>query len=100
DIILVDEVLSVGDYAFQKKCIERMRQVIYGGATIVFVSHNPYMIERMCDRAVLMQQGQAEELGKVGDVIHRYFSLGSPAAAQGGGRAVLDGAAHRPGTGD
>ena len=100
EIILIDEVLSVGDYAFQKKCVDRMRQVIHGGATIVFVSHNPYMIERMCDRAVLMQQGQAEELGQVGDVIHRYFSLGSEAAAKGDGTSVLANDVNRPGSGD
>lgn len=76
DVLLIDEVLAVGDFAFQKKCVGRMAQLSHGGATMLFVSHNPYMIERMCDRVALLHTGVMEELGKPADVIHRYFDLG------------------------
>ena len=59
DIIIVDEVLSVGDLAFQKKCFERMDQLLRkGGKTVLFVSHNLRQVERLCDRALLLEGGR------------------------------------------
>src|SRR3954467_5331388 len=54
DILLVDEVLSVGDYSFQRKCVERMTQVIENGTTVVFISHNLRAIGNLCARSLLL----------------------------------------------
>jgi len=99
EILLIDEVLAVGDFAFQKKCINHMAQLSGSGVTMLFVAHNPYMIERMCDRVALLQTGEMQELGSPGDVIHRYFEMGmtQKEAAPANEWQV----AHlRPGTGD
>ena len=75
DILLVDEVLAVGDFAFQVKCFERMNEIRSTGATIVVVSHNMNSIRGFCDRAVLMHHGQLVFDGSVFDGIARYFDL-------------------------
>jgi ABC-type methionine transport system ATPase subunit len=75
EVLLIDEVLSVGDFTFQKKCVTRMAEISSRGVTIVFVSHNPYMIERMCDKVVWVQQGRFRELGTPGDIIPKYFEM-------------------------
>lgn len=75
DIILVDEVLSVGDFMFQKKCIERVNTLVGSGTTLILVSHNPYQVERMCDHVILLQAGAMEKLGDPADIVHRYFEL-------------------------
>ena len=99
DILLIDEVLAVGDLAFQKKCINRMAQLAAGGTTMLFVSHNPYMIERMCSRVMLLHAGEMKELGNPSDVIHKYFEIGM--TQEGVGRTTEGQPAHlRPGTGD
>src|SRR2546430_7895454 len=58
EILIVDEVLAVGDMAFQRKCMGRMREVGQGGTTVLFVSHNMPAIEALCDRAILLDAGQ------------------------------------------
>jgi len=58
DILLIDEVLSVGDVNFQKKCLNRMDELANSGVTILFVTHNPYSIERLCQRAIYLQDGR------------------------------------------
>jgi ABC-type Na+ transport system ATPase subunit NatA len=58
DILIVDEVLAVGDMAFQKKCIEKMQQVADSGMTILFVSHNLQMVKKLCGRSILLEKGQ------------------------------------------
>jgi len=72
DILLVDEVLSVGDEAFQRKSAERMESFHENGATIVLVSHIMTLIERMCHRAAWLDHGQIKALGSVSDVIQAY----------------------------
>ena len=57
DIMLIDEVLSVGDERFQRRCIEKMRSVVRSGRTIIFVSHDLDAIESICDRAILIRDG-------------------------------------------
>lgn len=57
DIMLIDEVLSVGDERFQKRCIEKMRSVVRSGRTIIFVSHDLDAVEQICDRAILIRDG-------------------------------------------
>ena len=58
EILVVDEVLAVGDFAFQRKCLEKMEDVSTGGRTVLFVSHNMGLINRLCNWAVLLRQGE------------------------------------------
>jgi homopolymeric O-antigen transport system ATP-binding protein len=76
DVLLVDEVLSVGDYLFQRKCIERMNAVITSGATVVFVSHNLREVVNLCQRSLLLERGVVQMIGPTEDVIRTYFSRG------------------------
>jgi ABC-type polysaccharide/polyol phosphate transport system ATPase subunit len=72
DVILVDEVLAVGDIQFQEKCLARIEQYREAGSTIVVVSHNPELITRMCTRSVWLSSGEVKELGPSGNVIGMY----------------------------
>ena len=74
DILVVDEVLSVGDYAFQNKCIERMRDVVKSGTAIVFVSHNLSAVATLCTKAVLLDHGHVLRQGCVQEVIRTYLT--------------------------
>ena len=76
DLLLVDEVLSVGDYLFQRKCIERMNSVIPSGATVVFVSHNLRAVSNLCQRSLLLEKGRVQMVGPTDDVIRMYFRRG------------------------
>jgi ABC-type polysaccharide/polyol phosphate transport system ATPase subunit len=72
DVLLLDEVLAVGDEAFQHKCFGKIWDFKRGGGTMVFVSHDPSAVERLCDRAVLLEQGQAVEQGPAEEVVRSY----------------------------
>lgn len=72
DILLIDEVLSVGDERFQKKCLERMLEFRRRGKTIVFVSHNAAAIQRLCDRACLLSHGKIKGIGDITTVLELY----------------------------
>ncbi len=72
DILLIDEVLSVGDAAFQQKCLAKMRELRDRGATIVFVSHNIWNVETFCPRVILLRHGKIEAEGTPKDVIELY----------------------------
>ena len=72
EILLVDEVLAVGDLAFQKKCLGRMKSVSQEGRTVLFVSHNLAAIRSLCTRAMLLQDGRLAAAGAVDDIIDRY----------------------------
>jgi len=74
DIMMIDEVLAVGDAEFQKKCIEKMESVRGAGRTILFVSHDLESVERLCKRSVLLSQGQVVSEGPSGEVIAGYLS--------------------------
>jgi len=73
DILVVDEVLAVGDAEFQKKCLSKMEDVSKGGRTVLFVSHNMASIQRFCSRAILLKGGRAIESGPVSDVVRSYI---------------------------
>jgi lipopolysaccharide transport system ATP-binding protein len=73
DILLVDEVLSVGDYSFQRKCVERMTQVIENGTTVVFISHNLRAIGNLCARSLLLRRGQVTMIDKTSEVLKKYL---------------------------
>lgn len=72
DILLVDEVLSVGDMAFQQKCLKKMNELRESGTTIVFVSHNLWSVSAFCKRTILLQEGQIRAEGKSDQVIDIY----------------------------
>jgi len=73
DVLIVDEVLSVGDYVFQAKSLEKMRSVLRSGATVIFVSHNLRAMADLCDRALLLNKGCLVEDGPTSQVIHTYM---------------------------
>jgi ABC-type polysaccharide/polyol phosphate transport system ATPase subunit len=72
DVLLLDEVLAVGDEAFQQKCFGRIGDFKRSGGTIVFVSHDPSAVERLCDRAIMLEQGRVVEEGSSTDVVRAY----------------------------
>lgn len=80
EILLVDEVLSVGDASFQKKCLGKMQDVSRAGRTILFVSHNMAAVKALCSRALLMGDGTVAASGKVADVADEYLLGATPGA--------------------
>jgi lipopolysaccharide transport system ATP-binding protein len=82
EVLIVDEVLSVGDYAFQQKCIQRMQEVIRSGAAVLFVSHNLKAVAEFCHRCLLLEKGRTVVIGTPEDVIATYLQKPS------NGRAV------------
>jgi lipopolysaccharide transport system ATP-binding protein len=75
EILLIDEVLAVGDAAFQKKCIDKMNEVARGGRTVLFVSHNLGALARLCDAGILLDGGVVRASGPIGDVLSGYARL-------------------------
>jgi lipopolysaccharide transport system ATP-binding protein len=75
EILVVDEVLAVGDAAFQKKCLGKMGEVTQGGRTILFVSHNMAAIESLCDWAVVLHEGQIAYRGTAKEAVHFYLTV-------------------------
>lgn len=73
EILIVDEVLAVGDLAFQKKCMGKMGNVAKEGRTVLFVSHNMAAIEALCSRGCLLVNGKIDALGRTGEIVGRYF---------------------------
>lgn len=74
EILLVDEVLAVGDAEFQKKCLGKMSEVSRGGRTVFFVSHNMLAVKKLCTKAVLLERGRNICLEDTSSVIERYLS--------------------------
>ena len=74
EILLVDEVLAVGDSGFQHKCIERMQALARTGCSLLFVSHNMSAIQSLCDRAILFDNGQIAEVGPPSQIVKGYFN--------------------------
>jgi len=73
DILLIDEILSVGDEHFQNKCFEKMRELKNQGKTMVFVTHNMRAVTELCDRAVWLYQGKIKEDGDTETVVKDYI---------------------------
>jgi ABC-2 type transport system ATP-binding protein len=71
-ILLVDEVLAVGDIAFQRKCIDRVKAFQEEGRTIVFVTHDPALVLRICDRAIMLEHGEVKVAGDPEDVVRDF----------------------------
>jgi lipopolysaccharide transport system ATP-binding protein len=72
EILLVDEVLAVGDAAFQQKCMERIRALINQGTSIIFVSHNLYLVQAVCSTAIYLERGQVKQFGATRNIIDNY----------------------------
>lgn len=72
EIMLIDEVLAVGDSEFRQKCLARVEELRRSGTTIVFVSHNMYLVQRLCERTILLADGQAQFLGDTKQAISTY----------------------------
>lgn len=75
EVLVVDEVLAVGDVAFQRKCLGRMQEVSRNGRTVLFVSHNMAAVEALCTHAILLDHGQVLQTGAVKDVVKDYYRL-------------------------
>src|SRR5262249_5813703 len=75
EILLLDDVLSVGDLSFQRKCLDRVRALRQEGRTIIFISHDLNAVEALCDRVLLMQRGVAIADGPPDEVIEQYKAL-------------------------
>lgn len=73
EILIVDEILSVGDMAFQAKSEAKMRSMIGGGTTVLFVSHSIAQIQNLCDRAVWLDHGQVVKIGPAKEVCEEYY---------------------------
>ncbi len=73
EILLVDEVLAVGDIAFQRKCLGAMKEVAGGGRTVLFVSHNMAAVSNLCDRVLMLRQGRVAAIGPADEVIQAYI---------------------------
>jgi homopolymeric O-antigen transport system ATP-binding protein len=76
DVLIIDEVLAVGDVAFQQRCFDRMEQFRRDGAAIVFVSHHLDAVQRLCQRALLLDAGRATCIAPVADVVFEYMRQG------------------------
>jgi ABC-type polysaccharide/polyol phosphate transport system ATPase subunit len=99
DILLVDEVLAVGDAAFQVQCIERLNELRHSGTTMIFISHDLTSIEKLCDRVGLMQRGQLIASGAPHEVVSEYQEMAATSHAAlvadaaettGAGRAKIE----------
>src|SRR5688572_29746287 len=82
EILVVDEVLAVGDMAFQKKCLAKIGKAAEGGRTVLFVSHNMVAVQKLCSRVVWLKGGAVEEYGDSAEVIGNYLKTSYSAVAE------------------
>ncbi len=75
DILVVDEILSVGDYQFQQKCYGRMREMLDGGTTLLYVSHDINSVRELCDHAIWLEHGRVRRSGLVDEVCDEYMQV-------------------------
>lgn len=78
EVMLVDEVLAVGDNEFQKRCLNRIIEIAEEGRTVVFVSHNIGSVERVCNNALLLNEGRLIALGPTQEVVETYHKMAAP----------------------
>ena len=96
DVLLVDEVLAVGDQAFQAKCLERIGEMRRNGTTLLFVSHNASTVRRLCNRVVRLEKGRVRSQGDTNEIIDGYLRDVST-EQDSGGIARDDSGAPQPG---
>jgi len=82
EILVVDEVLAVGDASFQKKCIDKMGEVARGGRTVIFVSHNLSAVIRLCSKAIWLDRGHVAAIGTSASIVERYLTSETPSTAE------------------
>ena len=75
EILIVDEILSVGDIAFQQKSENKMRSMIGGGTTVLFVSHSVNQIKILCDRVVWLDHGKVKKIGPAKEICEEYEKI-------------------------
>ena len=75
DILVVDEILSVGDYQFQQKCYGRMREMLDGGTTLLYVSHDIRSVKNLCNHAIWLEKGRVRKSGLVDEVCDEYMQV-------------------------
>jgi lipopolysaccharide transport system ATP-binding protein len=96
DLLLVDEVLAVGDIEFQRKCIEWMRRYLAEGGSLIFVSHILQQVQLICSRGILLEKGRAVQAGSTSDVVRRYLERSAsildqpPAAMEASARLLVE----------
>jgi hypothetical protein len=88
DVLLIDEVLAVGDAAFQQKCFDEFARIRETGATVVLVTHDMSAVRRFCDRAMLLEQGNVVVIGEPEEVGQRYLELNFSAEARAAAATV------------
>lgn len=76
EILIVDEVLAVGDFKFRQKCEKRMTELLSGGTTLLYVSHNIDEVKRLCQKAVWLDRGKVIKIGDVTEVCDAYINAG------------------------
>ncbi|HEY2645785.1 MAG TPA: ABC transporter ATP-binding protein [Candidatus Acidoferrales bacterium] len=81
DILVVDEVLSVGDMEFQRKCLDRMHRLVAEGTTVIFVSHNLQAVQMLCSRALLLKTGNVMAIGTTAQVMSEYLCAPAESSA-------------------
>lgn len=74
DILIVDEILAVGDYKFRQKCEKRMKELLAGGTTLLYVSHSIDEVKRLCDHALWIDKGETRMIGEVNEVCNAYLA--------------------------
>lgn len=90
EVLLIDEVLAVGDLSFQKKCLWKMGEVARGGRTVLFVSHNMDAVRTLCQRVIFFEEGRIRADGDAENVVEGYYAgLSSGCGRQAGGRHGL-----------
>jgi ABC-2 type transport system ATP-binding protein len=97
DIVLVDEVLAVGDAAFRRRALEALRQLIADGKTVLFISHDMWNVRRLCDQILWMEEGRVRAYGASAEIAERYMSEVNVQALANQGTALQS---HRGGTGE
>lgn len=90
-VLLVDEVLAVGDLAFQRKCISHMQHFLSEGGTLLLVSHAAHHIQAICRRAMLLEKGKVVMIGNEAAVVRRYLEIRPPLPAAADGETTSDG---------
>lgn len=83
EILIIDEVLAVGDQDFQNKCIGKMKSVSESGRTVLFVSHNLQVVKQLCNKTIFMKNGMLKSMGKTSDIIEDYLNDGNIVNADG-----------------
>lgn len=90
DILLIDEVLAVGDVNFQNKCLAVFEEIKKRGTTVIFVSHDMEAVRRFCDRVILMKKGKIEKTGNAQEVIDEYLELNATTNVNNGSPFGMD----------